>query len=101
MTGTQRTAALPDLPTLQELGFTGYDIGTWWGLFAPAGTPPDIVQKLNDAMRKVVQTASVKERFAPHGLDAVSDSPQEFAAFVKDETERYARIAKIAGIQPE
>jgi tripartite-type tricarboxylate transporter receptor subunit TctC len=101
VTSTQRTAALPDLPTLQELGFSGYDIGTWWGLFAPAGTPPDIVQKLNDAMHKVVQTPSVKERFAPHGLDATSDSPQEFAAFVKNETERYARIAKIAGIQPE
>jgi tripartite-type tricarboxylate transporter receptor subunit TctC len=101
VTGAQRASALPNLPTLQELGFTGYDIGTWWGLFAPAGTPPDIVQKLNDAMRKVVQTPSVKDRFAPHGLDATSDSPQEFAAFVKDETERYARIAKIAGIQPE
>jgi len=101
VTSAQRTAALPDLPTLQELGFAGYDIGTWWGLLAPAGTSPDIVQKLNDAMRKVVQTPSVKERFAPHGLDATSDSPQEFAAFIKNETERYARIAKSAGIQPE
>jgi tripartite-type tricarboxylate transporter receptor subunit TctC len=52
-------------------------------------------------MQKVVQTPSVKERFAPHGLDAASDSPQEFAAFVKNETERYARIAKSAGIEPE
>jgi len=86
---------------LVELGFTGYDIGTWWGLLAPAGTPPGIVQKLNAAMRKVVQAPSVKERFAPHGLDATSDSPQEFAAFVKDETQRYARIAKGAGIPPE
>jgi tripartite-type tricarboxylate transporter receptor subunit TctC len=52
-------------------------------------------------MRKVVQTPSVKARFAPHGLDATSDSPQEFAAFIKEETQRYARIAKSAGIQPE
>lgn len=101
VTSAQRTPALPDLPTLQELGFTGYDIGTWWGLLAPAGTPPEIVQKLNAAMRKVVQTPSVKARFAPHGLDATSDSPQEFAAFIKEETQRYARIAKSAGIQPE
>lgn len=101
VTSAQRTAALPDLPTLNELGLTGYDINTWWGLFAPAATPPAIVQKLNEAMRKAIEMPSVKERFAPNGIDASSDSPEEFAAFVKNETQRYARIAKIAGIDPE
>jgi tripartite-type tricarboxylate transporter receptor subunit TctC len=101
VTTEHRTPALPDLPTLQELGFKGYDISTWWGLFAPAKTPPEIVQKLSDAMHEIVQRPALKEQFAPHGLDATSDSPQEFADFVKQETERYAKIAKIAGIQPE
>jgi tripartite-type tricarboxylate transporter receptor subunit TctC len=101
VTGEHRASALPDLPTLQELGFKGYDISTWWGLFAPAKTPSEIVQKLSDTMREIVQSPALKEKFAPHGLDATSNSPQEFAAFVKQETERYARIAKIAGIQPE
>jgi tripartite-type tricarboxylate transporter receptor subunit TctC len=101
VTSEHRAAALPDLPTLQELGFKGYDISTWWGLFAPAKTPPEIVQKLSDAMREITKRPSLTEKFAPHGLDATSDSPKEFAAFVQHEVERYAKIAKIAGIQPE
>jgi tripartite-type tricarboxylate transporter receptor subunit TctC len=101
VTSERRAAALPDVPTLQELGFKGYDISTWWGLFAPAKTPPEIVQKLNEAMRDVTERPALKEKFAPHGLDATSDSPQEFADFVKHEVDRYAKIAKIAGIQPE
>jgi tripartite-type tricarboxylate transporter receptor subunit TctC len=101
VTGAQRTPALPDLPTLQELGFAGYDIATWWGLFAPAGTPPAIVDKLNAAMRKAAELATIRDRFAPHGLEPASNSPEEFAELVKNETRRYGEIAKIAGIKPE
>lgn len=101
VTSARRSAALPDLPTLHELGIDGYDVGTWWGLLAPAGTPDAIVDKLNAAMRKAVAPREVKERFAPLGLDPMSDSPAEFAAFIKAEVARYAAIAKIAGIEPE
>lgn len=101
VTSTRRSEALPDLPTLHELGIDGYDVGTWWGLLAPAGTPDAIVGKLNAAMRKAVAQREVKERFAPLGLDPMSDSPSEFAAFIKAEVARYAAIAKIAGIEPE
>ncbi len=101
VTGAQRTAALPDLPTLQELGFAGYDIATWWGLFAPAGTPPAIIEKLNTAMRSIGQLQSIKDRFAPSGLEPTSDSPEEFALLVREETKRYSGIAGIAGIKPE
>jgi tripartite-type tricarboxylate transporter receptor subunit TctC len=101
VTSEHRATALPDVPTLQELGFKGYDISTWWGLFAPAKTAPETVQTLDAAMREVTERPALKEKFAPHGLDATSDSPQEFADFVKHEVERYAKIAKIAGIQPE
>lgn len=101
VTSAQRSDALPDLPTLSELGVEGYDVGTWWGLLAPAGTPDAIVGKLNAAMRKAVALPEVKQRFAPLGLDPRSDSPAEFAAFIKAEVARYAAIAKIAGIEPE
>ena len=101
VTSARRSEALPDLPTLHELGIDGYDVGTWWGLLAPAGTPDAIVDKLNAAMRKAVVQREVKERFAPLGLDPRSDSPAAFAAFIKAEVARYAAIAKIAGIEPE
>jgi tripartite-type tricarboxylate transporter receptor subunit TctC len=101
VTSASRSDALPDLPTLGELGIAGYDVGTWWGLLAPAGTPDAIVAKLNAAMRKAVALPQTKERFAPLGLDPRSDSPAEFAAFIKEEVARYAAIAKIAGIEPE
>jgi tripartite-type tricarboxylate transporter receptor subunit TctC len=101
VTSARRSEALPDLPTLHELGIDGYDIGTWWGLMAPAGTPDAVVNKLNAAMRTAVAQREVKERFAPLGLDPLSDSPAEFAAFIKAEVARYATIAKIAGIEPE
>lgn len=101
VTSARRSEALPDLPTLHELGIDGYDVGTWWGLLAPAGTPDTIVDKLNAAMRKAVAQREVKERFAPLGLDPLSDSPPAFAAFIKAEVARYAAIAKIAGIEPE
>jgi tripartite-type tricarboxylate transporter receptor subunit TctC len=101
VTSARRSDALPDLPTLGELGIAGYDVGTWWGLLAPAGTPDAVVGKLNAAMRKAVALPQTKERFAPLGLDPRSDSPTEFAAFIKEEVARYAAIAKIAGIEPE
>ena len=101
VTSARRSDALSDLPTLGELGIAGYDVGTWWGLLAPAGTPDAVVAKLNAAMRKAVALPQTKERFAPLGLDPRSDSPTEFAAFIKEEVARYAAVGKIAGIEPE
>ncbi len=101
VTSARRSDALPDLPTLGELGIAGYDVGTWWGLLAPAGAPDAVIAKLNAAMRKAVALPQTKERFAPLGLDPRSDSPAEFAAFIKEEVARYAAIAKIAGIEAE
>jgi len=101
VTSARRSEALPDLPTLGELGIAGYDVGTWWGMLAPAGTPEAVIATLNAAMRKAVALPQTKERFAPLGLDPRSDSPAEFAAFIKEEVARYAAIAKIAGIEPE
>ena len=101
ITSGKRSAAVPDLPTVAESGLPGYDIGTWWGLLAPAETPRSIVDRLATAMRKATAEPSVKERFAAGGNVAQSNSPEEFAAMIKSEVGRYRELASAAGVKPE
>jgi tripartite-type tricarboxylate transporter receptor subunit TctC len=101
ITSGKRSAAVPDLPTVAESGLPGYDIGTWWGLLAPAETPRPIVDRLATAMRKATAEPSVKERFAAGGNVAQSNSPEEFAAMIKSEVGRYRELASAAGVKPE
>jgi tripartite-type tricarboxylate transporter receptor subunit TctC len=101
ITSGKRSAAVPDLPTVAESGLPGYDIGTWWGLLAPAETPRPIVDRLATAMRKATAVPSVKERFAAGGNVAQSSSPEEFAAMIKSEVGRYRELASAAGVKPE
>ena len=101
ITSGKRSAAMPELPTIAESGLPGYDIGTWWGLLAPAKTPRPIVDRIAAAMRKVTAIPSVKERFAAGGIAAQSNLPDEFAAMIKSEVVRYRELASAAGVQPE
>ena len=101
ITSGKRSAAMPELPTIAESGLPGYDIGTWWGLLAPAKTPRPIVERIAAAMRKVTAIPSVKERFAAGGIAAQSNLPDEFAAMIKSEVVRYRELASAAGVQPE
>ena len=101
ITSGTRSAAVPDLPTVAESGLPGYDIGTWWGLLAPAKTPRPIVDRLAAAMRKATAVPAVKERVATGGNVAQSNSPQEFAAMIKSEVGRYRELAAAAGVKPE
>ena len=101
ITSGKRSAAVPELPTVAESGLPGYDIGTWWGLLAPAKTPRPIVDRLAAAMRKATAVPSVKERFAAGGNTAQSSLPDEFAAMIKSEVERYRELASAAGVKPE
>jgi tripartite-type tricarboxylate transporter receptor subunit TctC len=101
ITSGRRSAAVPDLPTVAESGLPGYDIGTWWGLLAPAKTPRPIVDRLAGAMRKATAAPSVKERFAAGGNVAQSNTPEEFAAMIKSEVSRYRELAASAGVKPE
>ena len=101
ITSGKRSAAMPELPTIAESGLPGYDIGTWWGLLAPAKTPRPIVDRIAAAMRKVTAIPSVKERFAAGGIAAQSNLPDEFAAMIKSEVVRYREFASAAGVQPE
>ena len=97
----KRTAAAPQLPTVAEAGVKGYEFSTWWGIVAPAGTPRAVVDKLSDALEKVVASPDVKERFKGLGIDAVYMKSDVFVPYLKGSIEKYATIAKGAGVKPE
>ena len=99
VTTAQRTSAMPDLPTMMEAGVEGYDFGTWWGVLTPRGTPRPIVERLAQAMQRVVAFDDLKERFTGLGLDAASSGPDEFGSFVGSEIGKYRKITENAGIK--
>lgn len=101
ITSGKRSSIVPDLPTLNELGLKGYDVQTWWGLVAPAGTPDAIVDKLAAAVAKATASNQLKEQFARLGIEARSDTPREFADFIRQQVQAFSKIAKAAGIEPQ
>ena len=101
VTGARRSSVLPDLPTVAEAGVPGYEVVQWYGLLAPAHTPTEIIAKLHAAMAIALQTPAVREKLAADGTDAVGNSPDEFARFIRAETDKWARVARDAGIKPE
>ena len=101
VTGGSRSAALPDVLTMQEAGVADYDISTWWGLLAPAGTPPAIIEKLNKAVANAAAQPHVKEQFLNMGVEPSSNSPEEFANFIETEVEKFKKITEAAGIEPQ
>lgn len=101
ITSRQRLALVPDLPTMEEAGVPGYEMIGWNGIFVPKATPPDIVARLNAELVKVLRTAEVGEQLARLGAVPVGDSPEQFGAFVKAESQRWGKIIKDLGIKPE
>ena len=97
VTSMKRSPALPDVPTMDEEGLKGFDATSWFGLLAPAGTPKDIVAKLNAASVKALATPEMRERLAAQGADPVGNSPEQFAAFIKSEIDKWAKIVKASG----
>jgi tripartite-type tricarboxylate transporter receptor subunit TctC len=98
VTSPKRSAALPDVPTLNELGLKGYEAATFVGLLAPAGTPNEIVMKLNAAMRKTLQTPAVQQKLQDLGADVHTGSPEEFRTLIASELGKWQKVAKQAGI---
>jgi len=95
-----RLPAFPDVPTAEEAGLAGYQVTTWYGVFAPAGTPPAIVRRLHADLVKAMQTPDTKSKLEGIGADGtVSRSPEEFAALVRADTARYAKIVKDIGLK--
>jgi tripartite-type tricarboxylate transporter receptor subunit TctC len=97
VTTAQRSKLAPDLPTMAEAGLPGFDITTWFGLLAPAGTPPEVIARWNGAVTQMLDDPAMRERLARQGAEAAPDTPQQFAAFIGTELVKYARIVKASG----
>jgi tripartite-type tricarboxylate transporter receptor subunit TctC len=101
VTTAKRAGMLPDVPTMAEAGLPDFEIQSWFGLLAPAGTPPAIVARLNAETVKVLERADVKATLAAQGLEVAPGNPEQFAAYIKNEIARFSRIGKAAGIKAE
>jgi tripartite-type tricarboxylate transporter receptor subunit TctC len=99
VTSLQRIAVAPDLPTMAESGFPGFDIVVWWGLMAPAKTPPEIVDKLYRETARVLALPEVRKRFGELGCDVIGNTPQEFASAIKVEGPRWAKFIDKLGLR--
>ncbi|NBS45021.1 MAG: tripartite tricarboxylate transporter substrate binding protein [Acetobacteraceae bacterium] len=96
-TGLTRTAAAADLPTVSESGLNGFESSVWFGLMAPQATPQDIVLKLNRELQRALASAELKAQFAGQGIDAMPGTPEQFAAWVRQETAKWARVIQASG----
>lgn len=101
VTSTKRSSQLPEIPTVAEAALPGYDITTWFGLLAPAGTPREIVNKLNAVIIGIVNEKEMTNYLIGQGVDPVTNTPDQFAAYIKNEVPKFAKIVKAAGITPE
>ncbi len=98
-TQIKRASAAPDLPTMDELGLKGFDTGVWFGLFAPAGTPQAIIDRLSRSANEALRHEDVRRAFKSQGIDALGGTPQEFAVYIKSEIDKWARVVEAAGIK--
>ena len=89
------------MPSIDEAGVPGYDLSVWFGVLAPAGTPREIVQRLNVEIVRILQSPEVKERFFKQGVDVQTSTPEQFDALVKAEVARWAKVIKDAGIRAD
>ncbi|MBI2224720.1 MAG: tripartite tricarboxylate transporter substrate binding protein, partial [Betaproteobacteria bacterium] len=98
VTSLKRSSATPDLPTIAESGYPGFQSGVWYGVLAPAGTPPEIVSRLNAELVKITRNPEFLQRLTAEGGEAVGSSPEQFGNYIKTETARWAKIIKEANI---
>jgi tripartite-type tricarboxylate transporter receptor subunit TctC len=101
VTTAARVPGAVDIPTIAEAGVPGYESAQWYGLVAPTGTPRDIILRMNKEAVAILRTAEITERLANDGSQVVAGTPEEFGVFMRAETEKWAKVAKAAGIKPE
>jgi len=97
----KRTPQAPEVPTLDESGVPGYDVSVWFGVLTVAGTPREIVNRLNTEMVKILTSAETKDRFGKLGVEVVAGTPEQFASFLKSEVERWAKVVHDANIKAD
>ena len=97
VTGSQRKPVAPDIPTIAESGLPGFEVYAWNGVLAPVGTPKAIILQLNDEIRKAMSAPNVREKFSAQGFAASGNTPEQFASFLKDELDKWAKTVKASG----
>jgi tripartite-type tricarboxylate transporter receptor subunit TctC len=97
----KRLAILPDVPSMAEAGYPGIEADFWFALFVPAGSPPAVVQRLNQEFGKAMHSPEVKARFSEQGLDIVTSTPEELSALIRADTERLGKVVREAGVKVE
>jgi tripartite-type tricarboxylate transporter receptor subunit TctC len=100
-TGPKRSPAIPELPTMIESGFPGFEAGSWYGIFAPAGTPPEIITRLHAEVVKALKNPEMQKQLSAQGAEPIGNSPQEFASFIHSEIAKWAKVVKASGAKSE
>ena len=101
MTSARRSPAAPEISTLQEQGFKGFETGSWFGLHVPAATPRDIVAKLHAETLRAINQPDIRNRMQPEGAEFIGDTPEQFAAYIRGEIEKWSRAVKVSGAKAE
>ena len=101
VTGLKRDPLQPNVPTVDESGLKGYEITGWHGFFAPAGTPREVIDRVNATVAKILGTPEIRELWASQGMEVVTNTPEQFSKRMRADYEKYGRIVKAVGIQPE
>ena len=101
VTGSQRSALAPQLPTVAEAALPGYQSIAWYGMVAPRGLPPPVLKKLSEEVSRIIKSKAVTENLTAQGADPVGNSPAEFGAFIRAETKRYEKVVRDAGVTTE
>jgi tripartite-type tricarboxylate transporter receptor subunit TctC len=101
MTGTKRFVLMPELPTIAQAGVPGFAVNNWYGVFVPAGTPKEIVARLNADIVRILQLPDAKQRLLESGIEATPSTPEQFAAYIQSETKKWAKVVKDGKIKVE
>jgi tripartite-type tricarboxylate transporter receptor subunit TctC len=101
VTTAARASAAPEIPTVAEAGFGGYDVLVWYGILAPAGTSPEVIARLNAEIAKALAAPDLRQRLANIGVDPAPGTPAELQRLIRDETQLWTKVIKAAGIKPD
>ncbi len=97
----KRSPSLPEVPTVAEAGFPEFDVSSWWGVVAPASTPREVVMRLQTEIHRVIALPEIRAKLAEQGLDIATNTPEQFAAYIKSETAKWAKLIREVGVKPE
>jgi tripartite-type tricarboxylate transporter receptor subunit TctC len=101
VTSANRSTRIPEVPTIAEAGVSGYEATTWFGVLAPAETPPDVIERLAAALRQATTSADLRQRMLGHGFDPMGSTPQQFAQLIRRELPKWAKVVQSSGAKAD